>query len=866
MSLVASEKTTAVATDGKLAGSFAQVEVPELISQDLSDTQLNTSTPSIVSKPCIHCGLPTPVASTTDPKQLVFCCSGCQGAYALIQGWGLTEFYALRDQMTVSGAALSAGTQSNYQQYDTAEFLGQSAPQVNSDGMACAELGVHGIHCAACTWLIENALMRQPGLQAARVKLSDHTLKVIYNPEATKLSGIAKFLDSLGYQLLPLDRTRETHLRQENRRMLIQIAIAGFLAANAMWIAVALYAGQLNNIAMEHKYFFELIGMGLGSAAVFGPGRTFLRGAIASVRTRSPHMDLPIGLALFVGAVVGTWNAIRGAGDVYFDGLSSLVFLLLIGRWIQFRQQHQAAKSVELMLRITPRHANLIAADGSTSTILVDRLNQDDKILVGAGECVPADGVVVSGSSRLNRSLLTGESLPVAIATGDEIEAGTINVGSPLTVQVKATGRNSRIGQIMQSVESAATEKTPIVQLADRVGGIFVVVIVAIAAITFAIWLPKSLHLAINYSTALLIVACPCALAMATPLAIAVGIGRAARSQILIRDGAALQHLAKPGMLWIDKTGTLTEGRQTASLAWGSLHGLHLAAAVEVQCQHPIAQAIVQVAQTLDPLSSYRPTAHEVQIISGGVRGVVDGCEVIVGNAALLASLNIEVGIEIKRRSEHLVQDGSTPIYIAIDKQVTTLLGLSDPVREQAAAFIQDAQSLGWTVGLISGDLPEIASRVGRAVGIDSQLCHGAVTPEQKLEFVKRARNQFSTVVMIGDGANDAAALAAADVGIAVRGGAEVSLHAAPVYLASNQLASIAKLLRGSRTTTRVIYTNFAASLSYNLIAIALALTGYISPLLAAILMPLSSVTVLGLTFSIPSFSASAPEPGRTQR
>lgn len=836
----------------------------DLAASDFGTTSsISAVAPDIVSKPCIHCGLPTPVASTTDPTKPVFCCSGCQGAYALIQGWGLSEFYALRDQMTVSGAALSAGTQSNYQQYDTAEFLGQSAPQVNSDGFACAELGVHGIHCAACTWLIENALMRQPGLQAARVKLSDHTLKVIYNPETTKLSGIAKFLDSLGYQLLPLDRTRETHLRQENRRMLIQIAIAGFLAANAMWIAVALYAGQLNKIALEHKYFFELIGMALGSAAVFGPGRSFLRGAIASVRTRTPHMDLPIGLALFVGAVVGTWNAIRGSGDVYFDGLSSLVFLLLIGRWIQFRQQHQAAKSVELMLRITPRHANLVAEDGTTSTILVDRLNPDDKIHVGAGECVPADGIVVSGSSRLNRSLLTGESIPVAIGVGDPIEAGTINVGSPLIVQVQATGRDSRIGQIMQSVETAATEKTPIVQLADRLGGIFVVVIVLVAAITFAVWLPKSLHLAINFSTALLIVACPCALAMATPLAIAVGIGRAARSQILIRDGAALQHLSKPGMLWIDKTGTLTEGRQTASLAWGSLHGLHLAAAVEQQCQHPIAQAIVQVAHTLDPLAAYRPSAQEIEVVHGGVCGRVDGCEVIVGNASLLAARSIELSPEVNQIAEKLAQSGSTPIYIAVDNQVTTLLGLTDPVRAQAVGLIQEAKSLGWKVGLISGDLPEIAQRVAKTVGIEPELCHGAVSPEQKLQFVKQARQQFPTVVMIGDGANDAAALAAADVGIAVRGGAEVSLHAAPVYLASNQLSSIGKLLRGSRTTTRVIYTNFAASLSYNCVAIVLALTGYISPLLAAILMPLSSVTVLGLTFAIPSFSTSTTEATR---
>lgn len=852
--------TSPTVPDGKSGES--QFDSQSNVAQQTMETP---SIGGVTSKPCIHCGLPTMVAADSDPAEPVFCCSGCHGAYGLIQGWGLDEYYALRDQLTVTGAALAASDQKNYQQFDTPEFLGESSPKTTADGLECVELGVHGIHCAACTWLIERALLHQVGMQAARVKLSDHTLKLIYDPKQTKLSGIARFLDRLGYQLLPLDRSRENHLRQENRRMLIQIAIAGFFAANAMWIAVALYAGQFSGLAAEHKYLFELVGMGLGSAAVFGPGRTFLRGAIASIKTRTPHMDLPIGLALFVGAVIGTWNAIRGAGDVYFDGLSSLVFLLLIGRWIQFRQQHQAAQSVELMMRVTPRHANLIAEDGTETSVMVDRLNQGDHIRVGAGECVPADGVIIEGISRLNRSLLTGESLPVAVNPGDCIEAGTVNVGSPLVLKVSATGKNSRIGQIMQSVEAAATEKTPIVQLADRIGGIFVVVVVFLAFLTFAIWLPQSLQQATSFATAMLIVACPCALAMATPLAIAVGIGRAAKAQILVRDGSALQHLSKPGMLWIDKTGTLTEGSQHAQLVWGTPHALMLAAAVESQCQHPIAQAIVKASEIHSSYmaaikESYRPSAVDVSVVPGGVIGIVDGCVVQVGNAALLATKGIRIPDSALELASTLARNGSTPIYVAVNQEAVALLGLSDPIRPQAAALVQSAKQLGWTVGMLSGDLSEIATRVGSEVGIARDMCRGGVSPEDKLATVKQSRDQFPTVVMIGDGANDAAALAASDVGIAVRGGAEVSLHAAPVYLANSQLTNIARLLKGSVTTTRVIYFNFAVSLAYNLVAVGLAITGNISPLLAAIIMPLSSVTVLGLTFAIPSFSSRSTE------
>ena len=840
----------------------------------LSPTPSQVDAKPPASLPCTHCGLSTVAPDNHAAGQPIFCCSGCQGAYALIQGWGLSEFYALRDQLTVTGAALAAGTTTQYQQFDTEEFLGESSPKITADGLACAELGVNGIHCAACTWLIENALQHQPGLRTARVKLSDHTLKIIYDPSTTKLSGIARFLDGLGYQLLPLDRTRENHLKQENRRLLVQIAIAGFLAANAMWIAVALYAGHFSGLAADQKYFFELIGMLLGTAAVCVPGRTFLKGAVAAVRARTPHMDLPIALALVVGAIVGCWNAIRGSGDVYFDGLTSLVFLLLIGRWIQFRQQHQAARSVELMLRVTPRHASLLGNDGSVATVLVDRLNKGDKIRVDAGECVAADGVIVQGDSLLNRSLLTGESVPVRVGPGDKIEAGTVNVGSPVVIAVSAVGKESRIGKIMQSVETAAAERTPIAQFADRISGIFVMVVMILASITFAIWLPHSLDRATNLSTALLIVACPCALGMATPLAIAVGIGRAARAQILVRDGAALQHLSKPGMLWIDKTGTLTEGRQHASLVWGSQDSLRLAAAIESQCQHPIAHAIVQAYsmkfRSASSLDSDIGKGHfdkdyqleldlpqEVRVVTGGVQGRVDGREVVVGNASLLQALGLDIDTGLESQSNKLIAEGCTPIFIAVEGRVAGLLGLTDPLRAQAAELIQSARELGWTVGLLSGDLPEIAKRVASQVGIDLNLCYGGVTPEQKLAAIQQSRKEYSTVVMIGDGANDAAALAAADVGIAVRGGAEVSMHAAPVYLASNQLSNIARLLKGSRTTTRVIYTNFAVSLAYNLGAVSLAITGFISPLIAAIIMPLSSVTVLGLTFAIPSFQTS---------
>ncbi|MEO8272371.1 MAG: heavy metal translocating P-type ATPase metal-binding domain-containing protein, partial [Aureliella sp.] len=399
------------------------------------------SSPASLILPCIHCGLPTHCAAFTPPEQ-VFCCAGCLGAYQLIHGWGLEDFYALRDQMKLTGAAQAAGKANRYEQFDQPDFLGPSRPIVLNDGTFRAEFAIHGLHCGACAWLIENAAAREPGLLSARVKMSDHTIRFVFDPAATRLSQIARLLDRLGYGLAPIDPQRDDQVQKENRRLLVQIAIAGFFAANAMWIAIALYAGDYSGVEAPHRYFLGLIGTVLGVAAVVGPGRTFFVGALASLRTWTPHMDLPVALGLSVGTLVGSANAITGRGHVYFDSLATLVFFLLIGRWIQFRQQQRAARAVDLMLRITPRHASLVIAGETDPTVetekivLVDTLQLGDIIRIAAGEHVPADGKVVRGESNINRSLLTGESQPIPVCGGDSVAAGTINLTTPIDVQV----------------------------------------------------------------------------------------------------------------------------------------------------------------------------------------------------------------------------------------------------------------------------------------------------------------------------------------------------------------------------------------------------------------------------------------------
>jgi len=803
-------------------------------------------------RPCTHCGLPTPT-NDPDSDQPLFCCAGCHGAYELIHGWGLDDYYALRDRTRAGDATPTRGEKSRYEAFDSEAFLGLSKPVRQADGLVSAELALHGLHCGACAWLIENAAARTVGWRSARVKLSDHTLRLLFDPTRIRLSQIARLLDRLGYELAPLTKNPDDHFRRENRQLLIQVAIAGFCAANAMWIAVALYAGAASGVAADHRFFLRMIGTGLGVAAVVFPGRTFFVGAWASLRTRTPHMDLPVALGLSVGTLVGGINAISGRGEIYFDSLAVLVFLLLIGRWIQFHQQHRAAKAVDLLLRITPSHARRLISAGQTEWVLADALQIGETIRVAAGESLPADGTIIAGQSILDRSLLTGESRPVEVNPGDAVSAGTVNVLRSIDLRVAAVGRDSRIGKVMQSVERAAADKTPVVQLADRIGGVFVVVVTILALVVLAVWSQAGLAIAASHATSLLIVACPCALALATPLAIAVSLGRAAKRKILIRDGSSLQSLAEPGILWFDKTGTLTEGRAIAELVFGEPTALADAAAIERDCRHPIADAVLREATNRQ--LELPANARLTHVHLGGIAGTSEGREVRVGNLHFIRQQGCAVENSVLAVVDRCITQLSSPILVSIDARVVAVLAITDPLKAGAGEVVRQLQKQGWTVGILSGDHPEIVRHVGEQLGIPTERVWGGLSPEDKLAHVRRG--EARTVVMIGDGANDAAALAAADVGVAVRGGAEVSLQAAPVFIASGNLSSLLELTGGAARTSTLIRAAFAVSLAYNLLAVGFAMAGLISPLLAAVLMPISSISVLSLTLAWPTFRES---------
>lgn len=798
---------------------------------------------------CSHCGLPVPAGLVEPNASLQFCCTGCRTVYDVIHGCGLESYYRLRksDDQAARPATVSGRS---YLELDDPAFAELYVRDTQS-GLKAVELLLEGIHCNACVWLVEKLPMLVPFVVESRLDLGRSLVRITWDPSRGPLSQAAAALDSLGYAAHPARGTTARDLRRrEDRKLLIKIAVAGALAGNVMLLAFALYGGMFTGIEAPIETMFRYCSTILGVLSLAWPGGVFFRGAIAAIRTRTAHLDLPIAIGLSAGAIAGVVNTILARGEIYFDSLCVLVFLLLIGRWIQRRQQRSAADSVELLYCMTPSMARIVEVD-RVREAPIEAVTPGMLCEVRAGETIPVDGVVEYGASAVDQSLLTGESRPQDVATGDGVCAGTLNVSGVLRVRAEATGESSRVGKLMALVQRSAQDAAPIVRMADRIAGYFTVTMISLATLTFGIWALWDVSRAIDNATALLIVTCPCALGLATPLSMTVAIGRAARRGILIKGGESIETLARTGTIVLDKTGTLTEGKATL-LAWHGDDSLRaVAAAVESGSSHPIARAIVAAVAT-----EALPVANNVhQVVAGGVVGQVNGLEFVIGSRRFLELRGATVPADLGIAADRALADGCTPIFVASAGVARAVTVLGDPIRADARRSLDALRDIGWRIEILSGDHSRVVAAVAERLGVPHEHATGDASPEDKLARVRELQLR-GPVIMVGDGINDAAALRAATIGIAVHGGAEASLSAASVYLNEPGLSPIVELITSGRRATRVIRTNLCASLCYNILAASLAVIGVLNPLIAAILMPLSSLTVVSIAVGGHTFSA----------
>ncbi|BAH40823.1 MAG TPA: heavy metal translocating P-type ATPase [Gemmatimonas aurantiaca] len=809
---------------------------------------------------CAHCSLPVPSGLIQESAEHQFCCTGCHTAFAILHEHGLDSYYGFSQRRE---APVQASGRS-YEEFDHPTFAAlyvQSLP----GGLSRTELYLEGVHCASCVWLVERVPLLQTGVLRAELDVRRSLAVVEWDPNTITLSAIARSLDVLGYPPHPFRGVARADMRRrEDRAMLVRIGISGAIAINMMLAALALYAGELNGMDAGFTHFFRWVSFALMVPAFVWPGRVFFTGAWASVRTKSLHMDLPIAIALAAGLVRGAINTITGTGPIYFDGLALLIFALLVGRFLQQRGQRLAADSAELLHAIAPSTARIVE-QGTVREIPAEALLPGMTLDVRAGETFAADGVVVLGQSTVNAALLTGESRPASVQTGELVYAGTLNVEAPLQVRVEQAGETSRIAKLLYQVEESARRRAPIVQTANRLAGIFTAVVLVLAAATFGIKASFNAPHALDDAIALLIVTCPCALALATPLAITVAVSRAAGNGMLIKGGDALELLASPGTMVFDKTGTITEGR-TALVRWvGPAWVQPMVLALEAGSSHPLAEGFRQAWPTLGT-----PDVIDAQhVVGGGLEGTINGHRVRVGSprfvaASLTATSDV---MTAALRAEDDIGRTLTPVHVSVDGELVAMAGMGDRVRDDARTALDTLRANGWRTVLLSGDAVDVVRTVGVSLGFADGQAIGGASPEQKLAFIEDAKRR-GRVVMVGDGVNDAAAIAAANVGIGVQGGAEACLATADVYLTRSDLSALVELTDGSRRTLRVIRRNIALSIAYNVVGASMAMFGLLTPLAAAILMPASSITVvLGswYGFSFPRKDRTPPRGSRTE-
>lgn len=806
---------------------------------------------------CDHCGLPVPDSLKVAGTEQQFCCSGCASVYRMIHGCDLGRYYELRDTVPADQRGLLAEPSPNrYTPFDDPAFLDTHA-QPLTDGLMQIDLRLSGVHCAACVWLIERLPRVCPGVIEARLSLRQTVARVTWDPAQVALSQVALAIHRLGYPPHPTGEADARTARLEGeRKMLIRVGVAGVCAGNTMLLAVALYMGLIDGMADEFQTFLRWVSLALGGVALCWPGALFFRGAWAGLRTRHVTLDLPIALALGVGGIAGMFNVILGRGEVYFDSLCVLVFLLLVGRYLQMRQQRRTTDAVTLMQSLTPVGC-AVWRSGEWMEVPLEAITPGDRVRVPSNERLPVDGIIVAGQSAIDTASLTGESRPTSVDVGDTVFAGSQNVGSAIEINVQAVGPETRLARLMEDAAAGVAAKPTIVRLADRIAGVFTVCVIVLAAAVFGgWWAAAGLEPAINHAVALLIVACPCALGLATPLTLALGIGVAARRDILVKDAAVFEKLAKvqpdtPGILALDKTGTLTRG-ELRVVAWVGDDVPTLQADVglaERDARHPAGKALHQ-AYSEDTKESTTPYTHIIEDPRGGLIAERSTSTLRLGNARFLATHHITIDQDWLDRAAPYEQRGASLVWVAENQHIAAFIALEDTLREDSPAATHDLAKQGWSSAILSGDLTPAVHRVADQLHTNEQYVQAELTPEDKTQLVEQYREPGQTVLMVGDGVNDAAALAAADVGLAVQGGAEAAMAVADAYTARPGLGPVVELVALSRYTVRLIRQNLWVSLGYNATAVGLAAAGLLTPWIAAILMPISSLTVLSLAVS----------------
>jgi len=771
-------------------------------------------------------------------EELHFCCKGCQGVYHLLESEGLDSFY---DKLGDTELQPATQYHDDLHKFDLEGFR-KKYIKVDEDGLYEINLVIEGIHCSACVWLNEKVLHKTDGIIEAAINYTNNKAKVIWDPDEIQLSKIIETIRNIGYNAYPYDASlQEERANKTKKSYYSRILMGVFGTMNIMWIAIAQYAGYFTGMEQRFKDILNVAEFILATPVLFYSGWIFFRGAYYGFRNRLVNMDTLVASGALLAYLYSIYAMTTQNGEVYFDSVVMIITFVLVGKYLEVLSKKHAVDTLDGIIGSTPTEVTVIQ-EQSKSLVSVENIEAGDTIELKPGEKVVIDGTVQHGEGSFDESSLTGENEPVFKTKGDEIRSGSICLDSVIHYEATRDASHSLLTSIVNLLEDAITKKPRIEQLADRVSGYFSLVILTIAVVTFAGWYfgGGGFEHALIIAISVIVIACPCALGLATPMSTLVGIGIAAKRGLLFKEATFLETMAKSTLLTLDKTGTITEGKPSVVHAeLTEAFDPSLLLSLVATSNHPVSKGIERYLHThCDPLQE--STLSEIRSIEAkGLRARHGETELLGGNAELMQAH----GIEAETDSEHSV------FFFAIDKHIVASFELTDTIREGAKASIAQIRDLGIEVVMLTGDHEQSALKVAGEVGIDK--VHATLLPQDKAAFIQAAQERGEVVVMVGDGINDAIALAQSNIAIAMGRGADVAINVSDVVLLKETPQSIYDAFRISRRTFRAVKENLGFSLLYNLVAIPLAVMGYVNPLVAALSMSLSSLIVVGNSMRI---------------
>jgi len=797
--------------------------------------------------PCYHCGQPIPddvdLPVVVAGEQRAMCCVGCRAVAQSIVDNGLGDYYRSRDALPESPREARPAILDQLALFDHADFQKSFVKELGSSERE-ASLLLEGITCAACIWLNEQHVGRLAGVTAVDINYATRRARVRWDEAKIKLSDILAAIAAIGYRAYPYDAAKSEDIsRKERRDALWRLWVAGFGMMQVMMYAYPVYIAD-GDMSADIESLMRWASLLLTLPVVFYSSAPFFRNAWRDLKLRRVGMDVPVALGVGAAFVASCWATLAQAGEVYFDSVTMFVFFLLGGRYLEMNARQKALSVTEALAKLLPAFAQKMPGfpvDRSTQQCVVADLNPGDVVLVRPGDIVPADGLVVEGVSCADEALLTGESKPVPKVPGDSVTGGSVNSESPLLVRIEQVGDGTRLSAIIQLMERAAAEKPRIVEMADRVASYFVAALLLVALLVAVGWYFVDPAKVLWITVSVLVVTCPCALSLATPIALTVAAGALAKDGLLVTRGYAIESLAMATHFVFDKTGTLTTGRMhlvdvlpTADLSRDACVGL--AAALEQASEHPVAAALrLAAAGLVLPLAE-----HSVAEPGQGIEAVIAGRRCRIGRANYVLALG---GGGLPPGVEEWQESGDTVVFLGDASGCLALFRIGDEIRTEASALVASLLGAGKRVILLTGDAPSVAARVARSLGIDE--VKAGVTPQGKHDCVESLQAAGAVVAMVGDGVNDAPVLAKAQVSVAMGGGAQLARTQSDFVLLSENLEHLRIGLQRAAWALTVIRQNLWWSFAYNFVALPLAITGYVTPWLAGIGMSASSLLVV---------------------